>query len=213
MKKHLNFKNIAIAVLVVIVLLEFFNPFGNMPGRTIRVNGKKYEVIKHTVDTIDVIKTKVVTKKGEDIYHETIKEVVIPTIVDTTAILQNYYSKVVYKDVLVLPDSLGTVAVTDTITQNKIAFRTFDAKVKQRTIKETTIVKELPKTQVFLGFNGGFNKKDVISNVGAGVVVKTKKEKLYQIGIGVTNNVTDGTNGSLSPFINAGIFWKIKLGK
>jgi hypothetical protein len=213
MKKYLNFKNIAIAVLVIIVLLEFFNPFGNMPGRTIRVDGKKYEVIKHTVDTIDVIKTKVVTKKGEDIYHETIKEVIIPTIVDTTAILQNYYSKVVYKDVLVLPDSLGTVAVTDTITQNKIAFRTFDAKVKQRTIKETTIVKELPKTQVFLGFNGGFNKKDVISNVGAGIVVKTKKEKLYQIGIGVTNNVTDGTNGSLSPFINAGIFWKIKLGK
>jgi hypothetical protein len=42
---------------------------------------------------------------------------------------------------------------------------------------------------------------------------KTKKEKLYQLGIGVTNNVTDGTNGSLSPFINAGIFWKIKLGK
>lgn len=213
MKKYLNFKNIAIAVLIVIVLMEFFNPFGNMPGRTIRVDGKKYEVIKHTVDTIDVIKTKVVTKKGEDIYHETIKEVVIPTIVDTTAILQNYYSKVVYKDLLVLPDSLGTVAVTDTITQNKIAFRTFDAKVKQRTIKETTIVKELPKTQVFLGFNGGFNKKDVISNVGAGIVVKTKKEKLYQIGVGVTNNVTDGTNGSLSPFINAGVFWKIKLGK
>lgn len=213
MKQYLNFKNIAIAVLVVIVLMEFFNPFGNMPGRTIRIDGKKYEVIKHTVDTVDVIKTKVVTKKGEDIYHETIKEVVIPTIVDTTAILQNYYSKVVYKDLLVLPDSLGTVAVTDTITQNKIAFRTFDAKVKQRTIKETTIVKELPKTQVFWGFNGGFNKKDVISNVGAGIVVKTKKEKLYQIGIGVTNNVTDGTNGSLSPFINAGVFWKIKLGK
>jgi len=213
MKQYLNFKNIAIAVLIVIVLMEFFNPFGNMPGRTIRIDGKKYEVIKHTVDTVDVIKTKVVTKKGEDIYHETIKEVVIPTIVDTTAILQNYYSKVVYKDLLVLPDSLGTVAVTDTITQNKIAFRTFDANVKQRTIKETTIVKELPKTQVFWGFNGGFNKKDVISNVGAGIVVKTKKEKLYQIGIGVTNNVTDGTNGSLSPFINAGIFWKIKLGK
>jgi hypothetical protein len=213
MKKYLNFKNIAIAVLIVIVLMEFFNPFGNMPGRTIRIDGKKYEVIKHTVDTIDVIKTKVVTKKGEDIYHETIKEVTIPTIVDTIAILQNYYSKVVYKDLLVLPDSLGTVAVTDTITQNKIAFRTFDAKVKQRTIKETTIVKELPKTQVFVGFNGGFNKTDVISNVGAGIVVKTKKEKLYQIGIGVTNNVTDGTNGSLSPFINAGIFWKIKLGK
>jgi hypothetical protein len=213
MKKYLNLKNIAIAVLIVIVLMEFFNPFGNMPGRTIRIDGKKYEVIKHTVDTIDVIKTKVVTKKGEDIYHETIKEVVIPTIVDTTAILQNYYSKNVYKDVLVLPDSLGTVAVTDTITQNKIAFRTFNASVKQRTIKETTIVKELPKTQVYWGFNGGFNKTDVISSMGAGIIIKTKGEKLYQLGAGVTNKVTDGTNGSLTPFIGAGVYWKIKLKK
>lgn len=213
MKKYLNLKNIAIAVLIVIVLMEFFNPFGNMPGRTIRVDGKKYEVIKHTVDTIDVIKTKVVTKKGEDIYHETIKEVVIPTIVDTTAILQNYYAKNVYKDVLVLPDSLGTVAVTDTITQNKILGRTFNASVKQRTIKETTIVKELPKTQVYYGFTGGFNKADVVSNVGAGLLIKTKSDKIFQLGIGVANKVTDGTNGSLSPFIGAGVFWKIKLKK
>lgn len=213
MKKYLNLKNIAIAVLIVIVLMEFFNPFGNMPGRTIRVDGKKYEVIKHTVDTIDVIKTKVVTKKGEDIYHETIKEVVIPTIVDTIAILQNYYTKNVYKDVLVLPDSLGTVAVTDTITQNKILGRTFNASVKQRTIKETTIVKELPKTQVYYGFTGGFNKADVVSNVGAGLLIKTKSDKIFQLGIGVANKVTDGTNGSLSPFIGAGVFWKIKLKK
>ena len=184
-----------------------------MTGRTIRVDGKKYEVIKHTVDTIDVIKTKVVTKKGEDIYHETIKEVVIPTIVDTTAILQNYYAKNVYKDVLVLPDSLGTVAVTDTITQNKILGRTFNASVKQRTIKETTIVKELPKTQVYYGFTGGFNKADVVSNVGAGLLIKTKSDKIFQLGIGVANKVTDGTNGSLSPFIGAGVFWKIKLKK
>jgi hypothetical protein len=203
MKKHLNFKNIAIAVLVVIVLLEFFNPFGNMPGRTIRVDGKKYEVIKHTVDTIDVIKTKVVTKKGEDIYHETIKEVVIPTIVDTTAILQNYYSKVVYKDVLVLPDSLGTVAVTDTITQNKIAFRTFDAKVKQRTIKETTIVKELPKNQVYIGVGGVVGNSLAIA--GPTLSLKTKKDNIYGLNVYVDNN--------LNKYIGVNLAWKIKLKK
>ncbi len=181
MKKFLNIKNIAIAVLVVIVLLELWNPGGVMPGKTIRIDGKKYEVIKHEIDTIDIIKTKVVTKKGEDIYHETIveKEVKVPVNVDTNAILKDYYSKVLYKDVLVLPDSLGTVAVTDTISQNKILGRTFDAKVKQRTIKETTIVKELPKTKVFYGFEGGFNKEDVVSHVGAGVILNTKKEKFF----------------------------------
>jgi hypothetical protein len=186
-----------------------------MPGRTVRIEGKKYEVIKHDIDTFEVVKTKVVTKKGEDIYHETIveKEVVIPAIVDTQALLKDYYSKVLYKDVLVLPDSLGTVAVTDTISQNKIMGRTFDAKVKERTIKETLIVKELPKTQVYYGFNGGFNKADVVSNIGAGVIVKTKKDKIYQLGAGVANRVTDGTNGTLSPYVGAGVYWKIKFKK
>ena len=215
MKKLLNIKNIAIAVLIAIILLEYFNPGGKMPGRTIRIEGKKYEVIKHDIDTFEVVKTKVVTKKGEDIYHETIveKQVTIPAVVDTQALLKDYYSKVLYKDVLVLPDSLGTVAVTDTISQNKILGRTFDAKVKERTIKETLIVKELPKTQVYYGFTGGFNKADVVSNIGAGLLVKTKKDKIYNLGMGVANRVTDGTNGSLSPYIGAGVYWKIKLKK
>jgi hypothetical protein len=215
MKKFLNLKKIAIAVLVVIVLLEYFNPGGKMPGRTVRIDGKKYEVIKHDIDTFEVVKTKVVTKKGSDIYHETIveKEVVIPAIVDTQALLKDYYSKVLYKDVLVLPDSLGTVSVTDTISQNKIMGRTFDAKVKERTIKETMIVKELPKTQVYYGLTGGFNKADVVSNVGAGLLIKTKKDKIYQVGVGVANRVTDGTNGTLSPYVGAGVYWKIKFKK
>lgn len=217
MKKLLNLKNIAIAVLIAIILLEYFNPGGKMPGRTIRIEGKKYEVIKHDIDTFEVVKTKVVTKKGSDIYHETIVEkevqVQVPAIVDTQALLKDYYSKVLYKDVLVLPDSLGTVAVTDTISQNRILGRTFDAKVKERTIKETLIVKELPKTQVYYGFTGGFNKADVVSNIGGGLLVKTKKDKIYQVGVGVANRVTDGTNGSLSPYIGGGVYWKIKFKK
>jgi hypothetical protein len=115
--------------------------------------------------------------------------------------------------VLVLPDSLGTVSVIDTISQNKILGRTFDAKVKERTIKETTIVKELPKNQLYFGFNGGFNKADVVSNVGTGLILKTKTDKLYQLGIGVANRVVDGTNGSLTPYIGGGVYWKIKVKK
>jgi hypothetical protein len=215
MKKFVNIKNIAIVVLIAIVLLELWNPGGVMPGKTIRIEGKKYEVIKHTVDTVDIVKTKVVTKKGDDIYHETIveKEIIIPAKVDTAALLKDYYSKVLYKDVLVLPDSLGTVAVTDTISQNKILGRTFDANVKQRTIKETTIVKELPKNQLYFGFSGGFNKTDVVSNIGTGLILKTKKDKLYQLGVGVANRTIDGTSGGLTPYIGGGVYWKIKLKK
>ena len=216
MKKLLNLKNIAIALLVAIVVFQQCGGNKKGTGEIVKVDGKKYELIKHEIDTVEVVKTKVVTTKGEDIYHETIveKEVLIPAIVDTNAILKEYYTKVLYKDVLVLPDSLGTVDVTDTISQNKIFGRTFNANVKQRTIKETLIVKELPKTQVYYGFTGGFNKADVVSNLGAGVLIKSKSDKIYQLGIGVANKVgTDGTNGTLSPFIGGGVFWKIKFKK
>jgi hypothetical protein len=195
--------------------LEWFNPGGVMPGKKVFIAGKAYEVIKHEIDTVDIVKTKVVTKKGEDIYHETIveKEVIIPAVIDTMALLKDYYSKVLYKDTLVLPDSLGIVALNDTISQNKILGRTFNASVKQRTIKETTIVKELPKTKIFYGLEGGFNKADVVSSVGAGVLINTKKDKIYQLGLGVNNKTTDGTTGAFSPYIRGGVYWKIKLKK
>jgi hypothetical protein len=215
MKKLLNFKNIVIAALIIFVLLEWFNPGGVMPGKKVFIAGKAYEVIKHEIDTVDIVKTKIVTKKGEDIYHETIveKEVIIPAVIDTAALLKDYYSKVLYKDTLVLPDSLGTVSVIDTITQNKILGRTFNANVKQRTIKETMIVKELPKTKVFYGLEGGFNKADFVSSVGAGVLINTKKDKIYQLGLGVNNQTTDGINGGFTPYIRGGVYWKIKLKK
>ena len=215
MKKLLNFKNIVIAALIIFVLLEWFNPGGVMPGKKVFIAGKAYEVIKHDIDTVDIVKTKVVTKKGEDIYHETIveKEVIIPAVIDTMALLKDYYSKVLYKDTLILPDSLGIVALNDTISQNKILGRTFNASVKQRTIKETTIVKELPKTKLFYGLEGGFNKADFVSSVGAGVLINTKKDKIYQLGLGVTNQTTDGTNGGFTPYVRGGVYWKLKLKK
>ena len=59
MKKLLNFKNIAIVALIIYCLLQWFNPGGVIPGgRTIRIDGKKYEVLKHTIDTIEVEKIK-----------------------------------------------------------------------------------------------------------------------------------------------------------
>jgi|688.fasta_scaffold242303_3 hypothetical protein len=215
MKKFLNIKNIALLLLIVIVVFQQCGENKTKTGEIVKIDGKKYELIKHEIDTIEVVKTKIVTKKGEDIYHETIveHEVKVPVNVDTNAILKEYYTKVLYKDVLVLPDSLGTVAVTDTISQNKILGRTFNANVKQRTIKETTIVKELPKNKLFYGIQGGFNKADVISHVGMGILLNTKTDKIYNLGIGVANRVVDGTNGGLTPYINGGVYWKIRLKK
>ena len=53
----------------------------------------------------------------------------------------------------------------------------------------------------------------MVSNVGAGLLIKTKKDKIYNLGVGVSNRVTDGTNGTLSPYIGGGVYWKIKFKK
>lgn len=212
MKKHLNFRNIAIVVLILWIILQNCNPGGIIPsGKTIKVDGKKYEVIKHEIDTVEVLKEKVITKKGKDIFHEVIEfdTVIMKEFVevDTSAILKDYLSKVVYKDTLILPDSLGVVSLTDTITKNKIDGRTWNAKVKERIIKETLIVKDPPKSQLYFGVSGNFDRENVIAGVGAGLAFKTKKDKLYQINLGVNNQQ------KLSPFIGVGTFWKIKLKK
>lgn len=61
--------------------------------------------------------------------------------------------------------------ITDTITNNQILGRTFNSMVKQRVIINTTIVKEYLKKSIY-GKEGGFNKADVISPLGFGMLIK-----------------------------------------
>ena len=179
------------------------NGFHNPLAPNIKyIDGKPYEVIKHEIDTVDIVKTKVVTKQGKNIYHDTTIFVQVPMNVDTLEIIKAYFAKNVFKDTLRLPDSLGYVTVQDTISQNKIAARQYFASVKQRTIKETTIVKELPKTKIFWGVGAGFDKPDFIHHVDVNLLINTKCDRLYNIGAGVDINKV--------PFINASIYWKIK---
>ena len=195
---------LALIVVVGALALNFIvNGFHNPLKPNIKyVDGKPYEVIKHDIDTIDIVKTKVITKQGKDIYHDTTIYVQVPMNVDTMAIIKNYFAKNVYKDTLHLPDSLGYVILLDTISKNTIESRMFTASVKQRTIKETMIVKELPKTKIFWGIGMGFDKTNYIHHVGANLLINTKCDKLYNIGAGVDINKT--------PFINASIYWKLK---
>lgn len=213
----IDVKTIVLIILACIVAYYYFKDNGgDTPGEIVSVNGKKYELLSHKVDTVivDHYKTKVV--KGDDIYHETVveKNVEVPVLtkVDTLTILRDFYKKVVYKDSLKLDNDLGMISITDTIYKNKVLGRKWNAYLKERTVKETTIVKELPKNQVYWGFNGGFNKEDVVSNVSAGLILKTKKDKLVQLNVGIANSNTVNGN-KMSPYVGVGMYWKIKLKK
>ena len=144
-------------------------------------------------------------KEGETIYVEKPIYVDVPNDVDTGEILKDYFAKYTYKDTIKLEDSLGTVQITDTIQKNKIVSRTFKSNINQVHVRDSIIVKELPKTQLYVGGNIGVDKVVGFNYFGPTFVLKTKLDNMYSLGVGINNNKTTS--------IMTGVYWKIKLKK
>jgi hypothetical protein len=98
--------------------------------------------------------------------------------------------------------------VIDTISENKIVGRVWEANVRERIVKELTIVKEMPKRQVFIGTDATFNKVNLINSVGGGLIYKDRRDALYKFNIGLSN-----TGDQLLPYVGGGVYWKISLKK
>lgn len=214
MKTLFNF-DLKFLIILILTSFIFFDKCANQNSNnkpTVNIDGKKYTLLKYKVDTFEVYKTQTVTKKGDDIFHENysvdtayLKQ--IPKI-DTTAIIIDYFSKNVYKDTLTINDSLGYVYIVDTITKNKLLNRQWSSKIKERVIKETTVVKEPLKTEYYLGLNANFDKKDLINSVGASAMIKSTKNNIIQFNIGLTNKPYSSTQ-QFTPYIGGGMNWKL----
>ena len=149
--------------------------------------------------------------KGEDIYHDT--TIYVPTYVsvDTAAILQNYYVTNSFNDTLKLNNNQGFVYLNQTVSENKILSRKWSATVKPKIVREPAPEPPPIKNQVFFGINGAISREDWVNSLGMGLILKTKKDHLYQVGIGAANRTVDGVTGEFRPFINGGVYWKIKV--
>ena len=224
--RKFDLKTILIMVLCVVLLLRGCGDTEE-PKEIVNVGGKDYELLEQKVDTIFVIKeVKVPTYVPKYITKVKTVEVEIPIDVDTLAIVEKYFATYQVKDTLNLSyefpngvtDSLGNKPspnlgfgiITDNISQNSIISRDVDWTFQIPTIYNTSIVKELPKTQLYWGLNGGFNREDVITNISGSLLLKTKKDKIFQLGLGVQNN---SNIQQLSPYISGGMYWKLSFGK
>lgn len=167
-------------------------------SKIVYLDGKPYEVLKKEIDT-QYLKQEVKWNRDTLLVDTTIF-VPVPTIVDTFAILKEYFSKNIYSDTLHLEDA-GYVFVRDTISKNTINGRFYHAVINQRVITETTVVKEPNKSSLYFGLSSGLNKSG-INNIGADFLLKSKKDIIYGLGLGADFNK--------NTFINASIHWKIK---
>jgi len=146
-------------------------------------------------DTIETIKEVYVPKWKTRVVTET---EFIPTEIDTTAILKDYYSKYFYTDTLQI-DTVGFAIINDTISRNTILARDIRTNIL---IPTTTITKEiyLNKNEFYWGV-GLQGRTDQINYLGGELLWRTKKRSVYGFGVGV--------NQDFQPVLSGRMYWKI----
>jgi hypothetical protein len=156
---------------------------------------------------ITVVKTKMVEVSVPKIEYKIVEVVGKPTALDTVSILQAYYPKNAFKDVLVLPEKQGKVIITDTISHNRLASRSWVADITPKVVKEVVEVPAPKIREYYLGPEFSTNFRSINNWYSLNLLVKNKSNHIIKIGGGV--NMRDGVDGP-RPWMAAGFFFKIK---
>jgi hypothetical protein len=212
MKKIFDIRHIIIVILLLVAAVEFINPKGIMPNRTktirdtVGIEVPVHDTIPQEVEVEVEVPVEVeVEKPVPYAVHDTIT---LP--IDTNFIVNQYMnSKNVFTNTYKFDKQQGSITITDTISQNKLVGRKYTTKISPKI--DTLRIPEPFKRKVYAGLEGGFNSADFVNFIGVGFMLNSKSNKIYNLGIGVNNKTTDGTNGSFSPYIRGGVYWKIKL--
>jgi hypothetical protein len=205
MKKILDIRHFIIATLLIVIVILLKSD-----------NTVTKEIVKEVPsepihDTVSVEIEVPYEIQGDVVYRDTV--IYVPTLVnvDTAAILQNYLVTNSFIDTIKLNNNQGFVYLDQTVSQNKITARKWSATIKPKIVREPAPEPPPIRNQVFFGINGALSKEDYVNSLGVGVILKTKKDHLYQIGTGVANRTVDGVTGEFRPYISGGVYWKIKI--
>jgi hypothetical protein len=204
MKKIFDIRHIIILIMVgSIIFLQFFIP------PTIEIEEKLvYDTIPQEV------LYEVEVEVPYEVEVEKIVEVPAPTpLVDTTFIVKKFNIKQFQTDTLILNNNLGVVYLFDSISNNQVVNRKFVANIKPKVVREPTPEPPKVRNQVYFGLGGSYSNQDWVNSLGTNMLLRTKDDKIFQIGVGVANRTSDGITGEFIPYVNGGVFWKIKFNR
>lgn len=120
-------------------------------------------------------------------------------------LLSLYFTKNVQKDTLKI-DSIGSVYVTDTVSQNMVSARLYQYDLDYPVITKTVTLPCTPRNQIYIGGGiGGGNTVGLINNINAGFLLKNKRDQIFGVYAGIDKNI-NVTYGVQS-------YWKIRLRK
>jgi hypothetical protein len=206
MKKILDVRHFIILALLIVIVVLLKSDNAVKPREIVK------EIPSEPIhDTISVEVEVPYEIEGDVVYRDTVIYVPTSVNVDTAAILQNYLVTNSFIDTIKLNNNQGFVYLNQTVSENKITSRKWTATIKPKIVREPAPEPPPIRNQVFFGVNGALSKEDYVNSLGMGVILKTKKDHLYQIGTGVANRTVDGVTGEFRPYISGGVYWKIKI--
>ena len=161
-------KNLLVIILIAVVIFLLMT----QPDYT------KKEIVLKT-DTIFNVKTLTKYKKGDSIPYVIIAQdtIQIP-IHDTIRIINEYLQIKAYNDTIRIDSN--AFYIQDTISQNKIIGRGFEAKLQEKTIYITKTIK--PKTELLIGGELRNSNNVLGASIGLGLKVPNKGVILLNYG-------------------------------
>ena len=159
-------KSVVITLLIAVLIFFIFDKS--------KYIGDKPIVITQT-DTVYYTDTIVKTKRGKDIPFE-IYRVLTDTIIDTITIIKDYSTIKVYSDTITQDSS--KFYIQDSIFQNKILSRQFQAEIAYKTITRNNYIYQQEKNAIYLGFLGDLRRFDNKVGLGVGIGYNMPKKGL-----------------------------------
>ena len=155
-----------------------------------------------SVKTDTVYQTKVTTrwKQGKDIPYiiiatDTVHDSVRYTVHDTIRIVSDYMRTYAYSDTINVDSN--TFVINDTISQNKIQSRGFEAKITEKTILTTITKAAKAKNTLYLGFRGDLSESNGLEVLSPGIMLNAKNKALIGLNVNISKNFNIGYSGSV----------------
>jgi hypothetical protein len=198
-----NFNALIVILLIIIILLQRCGGGNSETTPTVIVKRDTTWIIKDStiitkpqlVKTIEIPVERWETEYLPDTNYAKLLEQYV-------ALSAKFLQMGIYQDTVKL-DSFGYVAIKDTVSKNALSGRSVDYRIKVPKITETITIPEKKKNQVYIGGMIGGSKEQIVNQINAGLMLKTKRDQIVGVNAGIN------TQGQIMYGVQS--YWKIKL--
>lgn len=133
-------------------------------------------------------------KKGDSIPYKVL-DTIYAHISDTIRIISDYNQVKAYSDTIKKDSNI--FVIDDTISQNRIISRGFQAKITTKTILTKEFYAEKPRYTLFWGVRGDFRPSNGLEVLSPSLMLNAKNKALIGFSVDISKNYNVGYSGSV----------------